>query len=287
MFKSIKATKRKEKPKNRNILFYGHSGEGKTHLSATAQQCDKTSSVLFINAEGGDETLDNVELGSQIDTVDIHEYKQFNDIYEFCQLHIGFRDKLLRGDKSAKNKLIDLECQLKGLDKKPSEPTIYKTVVMDSITEIEKLSIENIKGTSFTPSDRIDLAEIPDNLTLQNWGQNASSMRKLLRAFRDLEMWTIYNALEKSSKDDKTGEVSVLPSLSGKLANEICGFMDIVGRLYTTVKDEELVRVLMTQPRGKYRAKDRTSALGEFIVNPSIPKIVKMIYEKEKEGKKK
>jgi len=91
-------------------------------------------------------------------------------------------------------------------------------------------------------------------------------------------------ALEQEVKDERTGEITVKPSLPGKLADEFCGYFDIVGRLYVTQEqDPETKKVvsrrrLLVQPTGKYVAKDRSDCLGVEIVDPTITKILDAIY---------
>src|SRR5690606_2205175 len=97
--------------------------------------------------------------------------------------------------------------------------------------------------------------------------------RRLVRAFRDLPMHTIFTALAKSDKDGKTGAVKTKPSLSGKLADEVAGFVDIVGYQYTKVMDNELRRYLLTTATDRFVAKDRSDNLPATLEDPTMMKI--------------
>jgi len=79
-----------------------------------------------------------------------------------------------------------------------------------------------------------------------------------------------------------------MPSLPGKLSSDVCGYVDIVGYLYTKENEGgEVVRHLLFQPISKFFAKDRSPGgkLGISMENPSIPKIEEKIFGKKKEVK--
>lgn len=121
----------------------------------------------------------------------------------------------------------------------------YKTVIIDSITEINeiiKLEIEKKNGRA---------------MAIQDWGTLGKDIRALLRAFRDLPMHVLFIAQEIQDKDeDKV--VKITPSLNGKSATDIAYFMDIVGYLYI---EKDGTRVMVTNPNAKLLTKDRTNKI--------------------------
>ena len=91
-------------------------------------------------------------------------------------------------------------------------------------------------------------------------------------------MHTIITALAATDKDAKTGKMMTRPSLSGKLAMEIGGFVDIVLYLYTTVADDDIMRLALSAGTDKEIAKDRSDSLPVILQNPDMTKIYEHIF---------
>jgi phage nucleotide-binding protein len=127
----------------------------------------------------------------------------------------------------------------------------FDTLVVDSGTELQKLYLEMVGGNKEMP-------------TLQDYGKLANETRKSLRFLRDLPMNLIYITLSKDEKDEQFGSIVRKPSLTGKLPEEACGYMDLV--LYITTKeiDGKVERVAITQPTERLYAKDRSGKLERY-----------------------
>ncbi len=221
-----------------NILLYGNPGVGKTLLSGSGSVVDALAPVLFVDIEGG--TLTLAEKYPNVDVVRVKTWKQMQDVY----------DELYRGG------------------------TGYKTVVLDSLTEIQKFSMLQIMMALVADKENRD----PDIPSVQEWGKNIEQTRKLVRAFRDLPMHTIFTALAKEDKNPRTGATTTKPYLSGKLADEVAGFFDLVLYMYIKVKDSETVRYLLTGGTEGQVAKDRTSKLPLVMENPVMQDLFTAIY---------
>jgi len=221
-----------------NALFYGDPGAGKTYLGGTAEDHPDTSPMLVIDIEGGTLTLRN---RPNIDVVSVRSEKEIVKIHN--ELHA-------------------------------SNNGYYKTVMLDSLTELQKLDMRGIMLELVGRRPDLD----PDVPSQREWGKSAEHVRRIVRAFRDLPMNTIMTALATEFREE-SGATRYFPSLPGKLRSEIPGFMDIVGYLYTKQDKDNTVRTLQVTGSRRVVAKDRTSALGGVIENPTIPGMWEMIHQ--------
>lgn len=221
-----------------NMIIYGDPGAGKTVLAGSSDVVPELRPVLFIDVEGG--TFSIRERYPDVEVVRVETWDDMQSIY----------DELFGGK------------------------TGYNTVVLDSLSEIQKFSMYTIMEFTVAKDPDRD----PDVPSMREWGKNIEQIRKLVRAFRDLPMHTIFTALAKEDKDNKTGAVKTKPSLSGKLANEVAGFVDIVGYQYTKVMEDEIRRFLLTATTEKYVAKDRSDKLPPTLEDPDMSSIYDFVF---------
>jgi len=227
-----------------NILIYGDSGVGKTTLAGSADAVPGMRPVLVVDVEGGTESLRDPY--PDVETVRVKSWQEMQNLY----------DVLYVGDHP------------------------YKTVVLDSLTEIQKFNMNNIMNDLLMKHPDREL-DVP---SMREWGINLEQMRRMVRGFRDLEMHTIMTALEKDDRDDLTGKRRVLPMLSGQLAKQVAAFMDVVGYYYVKQIGQgdgaEFRRLLLTQATDKYTAKDRSGKLPAVVEAPDMPALFKLMYPK-------
>jgi hypothetical protein len=156
----------------------------------------------------------------------------------------------------------------------------YKTVILDSLTEIQKFNMDRIMEELVKRKPEMDI-DVP---SMREWGKNLEQLRRMVRGFRDLEMHTIITALEKDDKDEITGARKVLPMLSGQLARQVAAFMDVVGYYYIKQFGNgdaaEYKRLLLTSATQKFTAKDRSGKLPPVIEAPTMAELFNYMYPK-------
>lgn len=150
----------------------------------------------------------------------------------------------------------------------------FETLVVDSLTEAQKIIMESILASQ-------KKKEIP---ALQDWMKLSEETRKMVRFFRDLPLNVILVCLSKDEKDEQFGSIVRKPSLSGKLPEEVSGYMDLV--LYIATKEVEgnIERFAVTQPTERLYAKDRSGKLERYEV-PNFTAIHQKVFGNTKGGK--
>jgi phage nucleotide-binding protein len=216
--------------KHFNFLVYGDPGTGKTTLLSTAQEHPDTSPVLLIDVEGGTATVRHKE----IDVVSVRSVDQLMEIYNELR----------------------------------KDPGHYKTIGIDSLTELQKLDMNDIMVDLIKRRPDLD----PDVPSQREWGKSIQHTRNIVRRFRDLPYHVVFTALAKTEVDSD-GTREILPNFPGKLAGEIPGFLDVVGWLNVVEEKGVFERRLQVQPTRRVKAKDRLGIGGPTLVNPTISMI--------------
>jgi phage nucleotide-binding protein len=226
-----------------NLLVYGEPGAGKTWLGGTACDSPLTGPVLLLDVEGGAVTLRHRK---DLDVIKVRSMKEIQTV---------------------QNEIF-----------KATDP-YYRTVIIDSLTELQKLDMRTVQELEYNKNpDKVD-KEVPSQ---RAWGKSGERMRAIIRDYRDLPVHIIATCLVATEFDEVNGGSNYYPSLPGKLRGDVPGYFDVVGFLKAEeqrVKGESIVtRTLQVAKTRRVIAKDRTSALGNLLTNPTIPDMWDMIH---------
>jgi hypothetical protein len=224
-----------------NMLIYGDPGVEKTRLAGSSCMVPEMSPVLLLDFEGG--TLSLSRDYRDVRVIRVKSWEKLAEVYNWLY------------------------------DKNP-----FKTIVLDSLTETYKFSMQGIMQDVV----RKDAARDQDVPSLREWGKAGEQIRRLVRALRDLPCNTIFTALAREERDEHAGINKTRPSLPGQLRGEIPGYVDIVGYLYKKEfragGEREMKTLLLLQGTERQVAKDRSGQLPPIMEQPTMTKIYERIY---------
>jgi len=241
------------------MMVYGTYGSGKTYLAGTAQQVEQMRDVLYLDVEGGSRTL----VGRGIDRIPCQNFTTLNWIKEWLIRHAQLREA---GNIDG---LRNWQSQVTG--SVPDQPRQYRTIIIDSLSELAKLLLLELSGVKIGAS-HLD-AQI-DNPQSEEWGQLSARISLLVRTFVNLPFHIIFVA-SAVEKEDEVKRRFFQPNFNGKMAKDVQGFLDCVAYLAVQHNEAgESQRVLSLTPGRNYDAKHRfTGATKTQIANPSMADI--------------
>lgn len=239
-------TKPADSVQHLNMLVYGGTGVGKTHLVGTMAKDPAFGKILMLCPDPGTLTLAfDEDANRQIEIAKVSSVSDFDAWYEYLKVE----------------------------NPKTNE---FQTLVIDGFTDVGELALREALDDAHDKDSNRD----PNLPEIADWNKTGIQTRRIVRWFRDLPMMFVGTALAKEVTD-VNGAIYITPSLPGKLAAELGAYVDIIGYLYADVEgpkeDRKVVRKLRTERTDKIQAKDRTRRLPSVISNPTMPELLYML----------
>ena len=255
------------------MLIYGPYGVGKTQFASGVEEIPEMMGALMVNLDLGDEVL---EWNSKIDLLDFKKYRQMTDLYYFLLKHCELRDK--EPTPEVVRAMIKLESDYMQVPIKEIEtPRRYRTVITDTLTELQKLCMYQLLGVDIEQA-RIDEPFTKPGYT--EWGNVLEMILLLARKFRSLPINTIFLAQVDEDQDDKKQRF-YRPMLQGQAQQNVQGFFDVVG--YYTMRADvsganvSIKRRLYLSPIGPFQAKNRFRHWnGHWLDDPTMLDLYKL-----------
>lgn len=244
-----------------SLLVHADSKVGKTTLSATAPL-----PILALDAEGGWKWVPGAPAivnmyGRALRRRDWDPLRepppQYDGTWEICVVTVNQWETV----QMTYNWIVQAQHQ-------------FRTVVMDSISEIQRRCKQNLKGT--------------EAMKIQDWGILLSYMDATIRGFRDLTLIpgnpcrvVVFIAETRQSKSGKWK-----PYMQGQIEVSLPYWMDIVGYLYAQPELDAngqytglLKRNLLISPNDQYEAGERVQGrLGGVVEYPNITTMFQTVY---------
>lgn len=225
-----------------SILIHGLSKRGKSTTAATAPK-----PVLVLDAEGSWRFIPGrvVYWNPMIETPPV-----WNNDWDICVVHVT--------EWSTVAMTFNYLTQWVHLP--------FVSVVIDSITEIQRRCKANLKGT--------------DAMKIQDWGVLLSVMDATIRGFRDLCLMPQLNVrcvvFVSETMETQTGRL--VPAMQGQIARSLPYWVDICGYLYVDYDVDSNgqatreVRRLWISPHAQYEAGERVQGrLGNVLTIEKPP----------------
>jgi AAA domain len=198
------------------VLVYGTTGNGKTTFAATAEH-----PILFLDEESRSQNI------HPDDRAGIEFMYGPNDL---ASVYL----KLIKEAKEGKLK--------------------FKTIVIDSLREVQRVVIDEFK--KIHPSDK-------DKFTV--WDKSHNKIHQLIRAFRDFpklyNIDVIFTCPAFDAKDEDTLEQVPLLEGADKFIKEVMGQFDSIFYIKPLYTGSKVEYKLVTRDTGKIRAKNPSRTL--------------------------
>lgn len=230
-----------------SLLVHADSKVGKTTLAATAPK-----PLLILDAEGGSKFLPHRKVTWDPKT---QAPPEVDGTWEICVVMVR-----------------DFDTMRQVFDWLQSGQHPFVSVVIDSITEVQRRCKQNLVGT--------------EQMKMQDWGALLTRMDALIRGYRDLTLHPhrpLTTAVFIAETRQENGKWR--PYMQGQIGIALPYWMDVVGYLYVSPvadangQETGKVRRLLVETHPLFEAGERVQGrLGTFVEDPNIVTMLKAIY---------
>lgn len=221
-------------------IIYSDQGIGKTTLAVSGNKHPELAETLLVNIDKGDLSID----GMNIDMATIGT------------------DASGASTKSIVKDLMDIVIAC--LTKKPGFEK-YKTIVVDTITELQAKDLEDISNGR-------------EMLTQQDYGKSTKKLKAFCALIRDAPINIILTAQVRRVMDgpqEAKKLTEIRPDITEAACNSIMAAVNFVWFLYVPEATKE--RTLITKNTGVVRGKTRNekfqTLIGEKVERPNLAEI--------------
>ena len=231
-----------------SFLIHGGAGSGKTTFSTTGPKplllLDVEMASRFVKAE-----IKKIKWNPLTDSPPVAD-----GTWDICVVTVDNYEKAAKAYQYLKSR---------------QHP--FKTVVVDSISELQAKAIEDIKGRS--------------QLQTQDWGKLLQRIAFLCRDLRDLtgDDENSIEAVVITAMSKQDGDM-LKPYLQGQVSAQIPYWFDVTGYLYvaqevnTTTGETTDTRNLLVGRHPNFEAKSRVPGLPNVIPQPNISVMLDNIF---------
>jgi hypothetical protein len=238
-----------------SMLLHADSKEGKSTLTSTAPL-----PILVLDAEGSWKFIDEVGFKSGIPLRKL----DWDPTCEPVPRHDGMWD-VIRVSVSSWQTMIAVYQAL------TQQEHDFRSIVLDSITEVQRRCKQNIKGTA--------------QMQIQQWGMLLDQMDGLIRGFRDLAHLDNPIRCVVFVAETKFEEGKWRPFMQGQIRYTMPYWVDICGYLYTelTPSGEEMLKtkklLIGAGVNPAYIAGERVQGrLPDTVTDPNISAMLAAVY---------
>ena len=257
----LKVAALNQEAKYLRMLVYGEPGSGKTWLGASAALDELTAPVLYVEHRAQIASLRSnpdyvaaMEDGRLV-ILSLDKYEELNHIYTY----------LFRGQGSSES-FDELF------------PTFPKTLIVDSLTELQRAEVMRRAGN--TPDKFLTDVEAPQ---IQHWGQLLNQFTLLANKFYALPMHVVFMGLEDVDYAPRiVGQAPQVTgyrlALQGSAQRQFPAYALTVMRLERAPRNSQAYCVGYTQAI-RAKTKEQSGKIPAKVVGPTIPALARMLQQ--------
>jgi hypothetical protein len=248
-------------PKFLKLWLFGPGGSYKTRTVASAALDERSSPALIVSFAGNPVSF--TDYAKKPDVVEVSSINDLNLLYTW-----------LANKMPADHNLV------KQVGLTPG----YKTIAIDTVTELQREVFQVVQGTGTS-----GIVDIPPAMEQSHFGRGLAVLTKFARMMYALPMHVILTAQEGDKTNPQTLLTTFNPLVWGQSVREVAGYAYAVGRMAAASSlPSDVNRVIRDSklPTPQYCAisfrpsiqspllKDQYGTLGPVMVDPSITKML-------------